>query len=99
LTQKTTSKISYLEQLQQCLDDDYIVEVITATNEVTGQLSVLGKDFLGITSSSERKTSKVSVGQDGTKETQEYFEVFHLETFIKFDEIKAVSRVLNKTIK
>jgi len=90
---------TFLEKLQQCIEDKSIVEIVTDTNTITGTLTVVGKDFVGISSAAERKASQISVGQDGKKETQEYVEVYYLETFIKFKEIRAVSRVLNKTYK
>ena len=96
---KKTIKINFLEQLQTCLEEDSTVEIITDTNEISGKLSVIGSDYVGVTSSSERSVEVSAIGQDKVEEKEQHIEVYSLETFVKFEDIKAVSRVLNKAIK
>lgn len=88
-----------LSKLQECVEAKDTVEVLTDSREITGVISTIGSDFIGVTSSVERTVETSSQGQDGVIEKQQVITVFALETFIKFEDLRAVSRVLNTKVK
>ncbi len=90
-------RISFLDQLAECKKEKSTVEILTESREVTGIINTIGTDYIGIVSSVERTVQTVSQGQDGVKETDEHVIVYKLEVFLKFKDIRAVSKVL-KTV-
>lgn len=94
---KPNDRISLLDQLEKCKEEKSTVEVLTDSREVTGTITTIGSDYIGIVSSVERTTQTDSKGQDGTIEKNEFITVYELEVFLKFADIRAVSKVL-KTV-
>lgn len=87
-------KKTFLECLQECLEAEDAVEVLTDSREITGLLSIIGTDFIGLTHAVDRTITTSAKGQDGTIEKKELTTSYELETFIKFKDLQAVSRVL-----
>ena len=100
MTQKKTTPKSFIEQIEECLTGEYMVEIMFKSDfEITGKISVIGNDFLGLISIRERTVETTSKGQDGKTEKQQIRQIFELETFVKFEEIQAISRVLKSSTK
>ena len=104
-SQKTNSSshkdipLSFLDQLQKCKEAENIVEVLTDSKEVTGSITTIGTDYLGILRSVEKTIETTATGADGTTEKQQQIIVYQIETFLKFEEIRAISRVLKEVPK
>lgn len=96
---KIDERISFLDQLQKCKVSNDTVEILTDTREIAGQVSVIGTDYVGIITAVERTIQTASTGQDDTVEKDNHVVVYELETFLKFEEIKAVSKVLRAVSK
>ena len=88
-----------MDQLRKCKEEGIIVEVLTDNREITGPISVVGTDYLGIIRSAEKTITSTATGGDGTVEKQEQIIVYQLETFLKFEEVRAISRVLKGVTK
>ncbi len=88
------NRISFLDQLEGCKKEKSTVEIFTEAREVTGVINTIGIDYIGVVTSIERTVQTVSQGQDGTKEKDEHVIVYKLEVFLKFEDIRAVSKVL-----
>ena len=72
-----------------------LIEIITIDDrELTGFILEVGDDFLTISHSTDRETSKIEGGKSVV-----FKEVFKLETSISFSKISHVTKVVNKVTK
>jgi len=94
--EKTTT---FLDFLQKAREDGNIVELDTDTKTVSGKLSVVGTDFVGILSSIERTVEETAVSAKGEQEKQSYITVYEIETFLRFCDIKSFTKVLRTVVK
>jgi len=92
--------ISFLEQMQEYTETPTEVEVITKNDrEISGRLHKVGTDFISVIFTGERTIETSAQGQDGVVEHSQNIQVYELESFIKFEDIQAISRVLKNRIK
>ena len=69
------------------------VEIVTEKETVSGRISEVGKDYVGIIRVVEQKETRKNIGQNKEEETQETFLILELEILIRFQDIISMSRV------
>lgn len=94
----------YVTRLDELCQSKEEVEIIVSVGneearEITGHISEVGKDYISITWSVERKTLvhvPKTGGKEGETTPKERIDVLELETFFKFVDIKSISKVKKK---
>jgi hypothetical protein len=92
-------KKSYIQRLEALCKNKDLVEVVALEREITGQISEVGEDFIGITCSVEKEITNYIPKEGGGTEPEKHIVVTSLETFLKFTQIDSISHVKKQVVK
>lgn len=92
----------YIDRVRELCESSELVEIVSRDYKLTGHLTEVGDDYIGISFAVEQEITK-QVPADGAVDdavkSSKFIEVLELETFLMFKQIDSISRIKKKTTK
>ena len=92
-----TFKSTLRDRLNKLVGDDVQVEIVTEKETVSGRISEVGKDFVGIVRVIEEEEIRKNIDQNNKEEEQKIILILELEILIRLQDIISISRILRSS--
>ena len=89
----------YTSRLEELCTSKELVEIIAHGREITGHITEVGKDFVGISFSVEKEITKQVPKEGGGTAPEKQIVVMELETLLRYTDIESISRIKKQVAK
>lgn len=89
-------KKTFFSMIEKMRVSKETVEILAHDREITGKITEIGEDYLGITFEVEKEVTKHVPTDKGDTIPEKQCVVMLIETFLLFADIKTISRIKNQ---